>query len=67
MEMSAMTESALQEIAHQLEQLAIEQYTANLIAYQANVERSYAKKMKIPRSDQAAALNRQIIDRLGLS
>lgn len=47
--------------------LAYEQRTANLIAYQSNVERSYAKKAKVPRSEQASALNRQIIERLSLS
>lgn len=46
--------------------LAYEQRTANLIAYQANVEQSYFKTLQKARSGQANALNRQIIERLGL-
>jgi hypothetical protein len=47
--------------------LAYEQRTANLIAYQANVERSYVNALKSARSEQASALNRQITERLGLA
>jgi hypothetical protein len=47
--------------------LAYEQRTANLIAYQANVERSYFQTLAKPRSGQANDLNRQIIERLGLA
>lgn len=46
--------------------LVHEQRTANLIAYQANVERSYHHTLTRHRSGQANALNRQIIERLGL-
>lgn len=46
--------------------LAYAQDTANLIAYQANVEQSYFKTLQKARSGQANALNRQIIERLGL-
>jgi hypothetical protein len=47
--------------------LAHEQRTANLIAYQANVERSYQNTLTRARSGQANELNRQIIERLGLA
>lgn len=47
--------------------LAHEQRTANLIAYQANVERSYHQTLTRARSGQANELNRQIIERLGLA
>ena len=47
--------------------LAHEQRTANLIAYQANVERSYQHTLTRSRSGQANELNRQIIERLGLA
>jgi len=47
--------------------LAYEQRTANLIAYQANVERSYHQTLTRARSGQANELNRQIIERLGLA
>lgn len=43
------------------------QETANLIAYQANVEASYATKLLKPRTADALALNQAILDRLGLS
>lgn len=46
--------------------IAHAQDTANLIAYQANVERSYHHTLTRHRSGQANALNRQIIERLGL-
>jgi hypothetical protein len=46
--------------------LAYEQRTMNLIAYQANVERSYHQTLTRARSGQANELNRQIIERLGL-
>jgi hypothetical protein len=46
--------------------LAYEQRTANLIAYQANVERSYHHTLTRARSGQANELNRTIIERLGL-
>lgn len=47
--------------------LVAEQQTANLIAYQANVEASYFQTLTKPRSGQANDLNRQIIERLGLA
>ncbi len=47
--------------------LAHEQRTANLIAYQANVESSYFNKLTTSRSSQANDLNRQILERLGLA
>jgi hypothetical protein len=47
--------------------LAYEQRTANLIAYQANVEASYFKTLTKSRSGQANDLNRQIIERLDLA
>lgn len=47
--------------------LVHEQRTANLIAYQANVERSYHQTLTRARSGQANELNRQIIERLGLA
>lgn len=46
--------------------LAHETRTLALIAYQANVERSYHHTLTRHRSGQANALNRQIIERLGL-
>jgi hypothetical protein len=46
--------------------VAYAQHTANLIAYQANVERSYQNTLTRARSGQANELNRQIIERLGL-
>ncbi|MFS0715512.1 hypothetical protein ABC337_04800 [Arthrobacter sp. 1P04PC] len=47
--------------------LTYEQRTANLIAYQANVEASYAKAPLKPRSDNAQRLNQTIIERLDLA
>lgn len=47
--------------------LAYEMRTANLIAYQANVEQSYHQTLTRARSGQANDLNRQIIERLGLA
>lgn len=47
--------------------LAYEQRTANLIAYQSNVERSYFQTLTKPRSGQANELNRTIIERLDLA
>jgi hypothetical protein len=47
--------------------VAFEQRTANLIAYQANVEESYVNARKAARSENASALNKQIIERLGLA
>jgi len=52
--------------AHASLALVHEQRTANLIAYQANVERSYQHTLTRARSGQANELNRQIIERLGL-
>lgn len=46
--------------------VAYEQQTANMIAYQANVERSYMQPIKYPRSANAGALNADINERLGL-
>jgi len=46
--------------------LAHETRTLALIAYQGNVERSYHQTLTRARSGPAHALNRQIIERLGL-
>lgn len=46
--------------------LAYEQRTANLIAYQRNVEDSYTQQRKDDRSPGANALNEEIKERLEL-
>jgi hypothetical protein len=46
--------------------VAFEKRTANLIAYQANVEASYTNERKNNRSAATEALNKTIMERLGL-
>ena len=54
-----MSDGALEQIAHQLEQIAIEQYTANLIAIAAS--------HRIIAGIDYADINAQIVERMGLA
>ena len=60
-------EDAMAELVQATLAVAFEQRTANLIAYQASVERSYHQTLTRARSGQANELNRQILERLGLA
>lgn len=64
---ATMIAGQIEVLTEAVQALTEEQRTANLLAFQSNVEYSYVNRLRSPRSKQAQRLNRAIIERLGLA